>query len=87
MILRVSTNFPFLQEDPLPNKDPKAPTFSSVDWSTPPNTSSHSVHLAITRENDLDTHKESIDKYVNKGEDKIIKPLSTTSPAPSLGKS
>lgn len=73
----------FLYGCSLLNKDPKVPTFSSIDWSIPPNTSSHFIHLTITREHGLETNKENRDEDVNKGDDQITKPVSATSPTPS----
>lgn len=51
----------------------------------PPNTSSHSAHMTITREHDPETNKENIDENVNKGDNQITKPISVTSHAPSHG--
>lgn len=65
-------------------KYPKASSYSSIDWTTPPNTSSHSIHLNITNDHDPNPNKDNKDEYMRKDDDQYTNPAPTTSPVPPL---
>ncbi|XP_050890132.1 uncharacterized protein LOC127095495 [Lathyrus oleraceus] len=64
------------------DKDPKAPTFSSIDWSAPPNTSSHSVHLTIIGDHDPETNKDNKYEDLSKDDYQITNSIPVTSSVP-----